>query len=99
MAEGDALNRTASELGTIRSSKRLSNEKEITDEPNILQVEDVEAAPPNAPAVTFTEGGWQAWSTIAGAYVFLRALCVPHRPGAEMHSAAASSCNSHASGT
>ncbi len=54
MAEGDALNRTASELGTIRSSKRLSNEKEVTDEPNILQVEDVEAAPPNAPAVTFT---------------------------------------------
>ena len=98
MADGATLNRTASEAGTIRSSKRISNEKEVTDKPNILRVEDEEASPPSAPAVTFTEGGWRGWSTIAGACVFLRVLCVPYRPGSEMHSAAASSCNLHASG-
>ena len=99
MADGETLNRTVSEPGTIRSSKRISNEKEVTYEPNIPQVEDEEASPPSAPAVTFTEGGWRGWSTIAGACVFLRVLCVPYRLGSEMHAAAASSCNSHASGT
>lgn len=71
MADGETLHREASESGTTRSSKRIFHEKEVADaEPNILPVEDEEAAPPNALAVVFPEGGWKAWSTIAGACVF-----------------------------
>ncbi len=72
MAEDKGLTRTASESGTTRS-KRPSNEKEALDEHNILEVEYDEALP-NMPAVIFTEGGWRAWSTIAGACVFPPAL-------------------------
>ncbi|KJA15531.1 hypothetical protein HYPSUDRAFT_1068332 [Hypholoma sublateritium FD-334 SS-4] len=68
MMDGETLHRNASEPNTIRSSKGISNEKEVA-EPNILPVEDEEAALPNAPAVIFPEGGWRAWSTIAGAYI------------------------------